>query len=108
MDLQPPGVHPDAGRRRADGGGWRGRRAERLAFLALFAATNSQLTDRFFRVGGGTVGSARRRCSRWLTTQVRRGRVKRVGVVQRNEVGRPETLYTAAGNRIRDDEWDHQ
>lgn len=70
---------------------WRRRDAAVFAFLARHAATTAQLAAFFFP--GRTLGGRKKKASRWLIRQRRRGRVPVVGIVQRRDTGRPEIVY---------------
>lgn len=90
MDPRAPGV-------------WRLRNAAIFAFLARHSATTDQIARRFFP--GRTLETRKKKASRWLVRQRRRGRVRVIGVVQRRETGRPEIVY---GRRCPQDQIEHE
>ncbi len=77
MDLRAPGVR-------------RPRHAAIYEFLQRHSATTAQLAERFFT--GATLATRKKKASRWIAKQRRRGRVKVVGMVQRRDTGRPEIV----------------
>ena len=88
MDLPRPGISPDDLRFARN---WRLRNAALYDFLKRHNATIEQIARGFFP--GRTMATRKKRASRWLAKQRRRGRVRVVGVVQRRDTGRPEIVY---------------
>src|SRR5438067_13376280 len=81
----------------------RARRADIREFLETRNATTEEIARRFF--SSETPETARKKASRWLCKQRKRGRVHVRGVVCMNGSGRSELVY---GQRCDDERLEHE
>lgn len=98
-DLQQAGVSKDA----RSPSVWRPRRDKRLDFARRHSFTIEQLARLAF--AGRTLEARKKKASRWVADQRRRGRIHVVGVVQRRDTGRPEVVH---GRRCKQTEVEHE
>src|SRR5438067_13027141 len=81
----------------------RARRADIREFLETRNATTEQIARRFF--SSESPETARKKASRWLCKQRKRGRIRVRGTICMNATGRPQTVY---GRRCNEDQLEHE
>lgn len=89
MDLRAPGI-------------WRARDARVFDFLQRFTATREQIS-RFFT--GRTLDIKKKKASRWIKRQLRRKRIRLIGILQLKDTGRPALVY---GRRCQQHQIEHE